>query len=130
MALYRAVKSYDESRGASFTTYAVACISNALVNFVKRYNTLCVPFGKTEEINDDIPESDTTDGIVFSNNLSNMLYVMKGFANLSENERNVLVMKLGGFKNKEISEKTGKTPKSVDNTLFRARKKLRDYLGL
>lgn len=130
MALYRAAKSYDASRGVKFTTYAAACMSNAMLNFVKRYNADRLSSGEMLELDaDKAADSETTEGVVFSERLSDML-CKKGFAGLSENERNVLVMKLSGLKTAQISKKTGKSPKSVDNTLFRAREKLRRYLEL
>lgn len=130
MALYRAAKSYDASRGVKFTTYAAACMSNAMLNFVKRYNADRLSSGEMLELDaDKAADSETTEGVVFSEQLSDML-CKKGFAGLSENERNVLVMKLSGLKTAQISKKTGKSPKSVDNTLFRAREKLRRYLEL
>lgn len=130
MALYRAAKSYDASRGVKFTTYAATCMSNAMLNFVKRYNADRLSSGEMLELDaDEAADSETTEGVVFSEQLSDML-CKKGFAGLSENERNVLVMKLSGLKTAQISKKTGKSPKSVDNTLFRAREKLRRYLEL
>lgn len=130
MALYRAAKSYDASRGVKFTTYAAACMSNAMLNFVKRYNADRLSSGEMLELDaDKAADSETTEGVVFSEQLSDML-CKKGFAGLSENERSVLVMKLSGLKTAQISKKTGKSPKSVDNTLFRAREKLRRYLEL
>lgn len=130
MALYRAAKSYDASRGVKFTTYAAACMSNAMLNFVKRYNADRLSSGEMLELDaDKAADSETTEGVVFSEQLSDML-CKKGFAGLSENERSVLVMKLSGLKTAQISKKTEKSPKSVDNTLFRAREKLRRYLEL
>ena len=48
---------------------------------------------------------------------------------LSESERQVLQYKLSGIGIPEISVLTGKKTKSVENTLFRARKKLKARLN-
>lgn len=47
---------------------------------------------------------------------------------LSDSERQILNYKLSGIGIAEISVLTGKKTKSVENTLFRARKKLRARL--
>ena len=44
---------------------------------------------------------------------------------LSQNERTVLYLFLSGLSYREIAERLGKTPKSVDNALQRVRHKLK-----
>ena len=51
-----------------------------------------------------------------------------GFAGLSGYEREVIELKLSGLMTRDIAKKLGKSAKSIDNTLFRARKKLREHI--
>lgn len=128
MALYRAAMSYDENKQASFSTYAAVCMNNAMVNFVNKYNA---SVGGMAPVGSDDVEAVSTagapDDIAFSEQFRQLLST-RGFAGLSETERKAVFLKVCGYKTSEISEKTGKSAKSVDNTLFRARKKLRSYI--
>ena len=130
MALYRAAVSYDENKGATFSTYASACMNNAMVSFVNKYNA-SVSSIVASDVDDGVIEGtasvQTAETEFFSEELKELL-ATKGFAGLSETERKTVFLKACGYKTSEISEKTGKSAKSVDNTLFRARKKLRSYI--
>lgn len=130
IALYKAAMSFDESKEASFSTYASVCMTNAMTNFVNKYNSTVSGIVKDEDdiaSRQDISSSDGTEDTAFSRQFRELL-ATRGFAGLSEAERKTVFLKVCGYKTSEISEKTGKSPKSVDNTLFRARRKLRSFI--
>ena len=131
MALYRAAISYDKSKGASFSTFASVCMTNAMISFVNKYNASVSRIISAEDVGDTVEGITSKNGepedSVFSRQFKQLL-ATKGFAGLSETERRAVFLKACGYKTSEISEKTGKSAKSVDNTLFRARKKLRSYI--
>ena len=124
MALYRAAMSYDEV-SASFTTYAVTCMTNAMITFAKKYNAQNA--GKAYDVSPEECTKADEAGVVTSVELDELL-AKDGFAGLSEYERRVMAMKLSGYKVGEIAKKLGKETKSVENTLFRARQKLRKHI--
>lgn len=124
MALYRAAMSYDE-KSAQFSTYAIACMTNAMITFSKKYKAQ-----NLVKAYDILPEE--CDGIMddasgLESELEQLLS-KDGFAGLSEYERRVMSLKLSGYKVGEIARKLGKQPKSVENTLFRARQKLKKHI--
>ncbi len=133
IALYRAVMTYDAAHGASFTTYARVCIRNAIRSFVRSFrkqqekqrNDLSLDDQKAEVLADaaDCPE----DRLLASEWMADIRSGMKEC--LSETERKVLNFRLDGLGTSEIAVMIGKDTKSVENTLFRARKKLRGYLA-
>ena len=123
MALYRAAMNYDEA-GASFSTYAVTCMTNAMITFAKKYNAQNA--GKAYDVS---PEdvSNEAPGVISAVELDELLS-KDGFAGLSSYERHVMALKLSGYKVGEIAKKLGKQTKSVENTLFRARQKLKKHI--
>lgn len=130
MALYRAAVSYDSTKGASFFTYAQACMTNAMVSFVNKYNASASTLAVTDDeggIVDVSTTRSTPEDEAFSIHLRELLST-RGFAGLSETERKTVFLKACGYKTGEISKKTGKSSKSVDNTLFRARIKLKNFM--
>ena len=122
MALYRAALSYD-GESAQFSTYAITCMTNAMITFAKKYASQ--NRGKAYDVSPE--ECEVEQGAVSSLELDELLS-KDGFAGLSEYERRVMSMKLSGYKVGEIARKLGKMPKSVENTLFRARQKLRKHI--
>ena len=124
MALYRAAMSYDEV-SASFTTYAITCMTNAMITFAKKYNAQNA--GKAYDVSPEDCGKQDESGVVTSVELDELLS-KDGFAGLSGYERRVMAMKLSGYKAGEIAKRLGKETKSVENTLFRARQKLRKHI--
>ena len=124
MALYRAALSYDENV-AQFSTYAITCMTNAMITFAKKYAAQNA--GKSYDLAPEDCESESVHGVVTALELEELL-AKDGFAGLSDYERRVMSMKLSGYKVGEIAKKLGKMPKSVENTLFRARQKLKKHI--
>ncbi len=128
IALYRACIGYDTNGGA-FSTYAGACIRNAMTDFASRY-------GKQKSAQsavslDDISQDKVSGGnvddeVAASVFLSSVLTSKE--AGLSVKERLILGKRISGETVAEISKSTGDSQKSVQNTLFRARTKLKRFL--
>ena len=111
-----AVKSYDASRGASFLTYVNICIRSKLLTAVK--NSLsAIPLDNGTSL------ERTADSDEVS------LYELVDYMNskLSKKELDTLRLFLSGYTYEQIADKFGTTVKSVDGTLQRARKKLKNY---
>ena len=133
MALYRAATSYD-GKTSEFSTYAGTCMTNAMITFASKYST-SVKHNDYSYSSQDLSDSDNnehkyqanTEDTVFAKEFSRMLS-MEGFAGLSDYERLVVEYKLSGLMTRDIAKKLGKSAKSIDNTLFRARKKLREHI--
>lgn len=135
IALYRAVCSYDEQR-SSFTPYAKVCIKNAMTSLMRSYTagSRLADDGVSLDDLESVGVSPVSDSSGMPENvliaeefLHELEKIMK--EELSETERQVLRYKLSGIGIAEISVLTGKKVKSVENTLFRARKKLRTRLN-
>lgn len=133
IALHRAVCKYDSDK-LSFITYAKTCIKNAMTSFVRAYcaenkiNVGSVSLDDSDNdyssfTSDDMTPEDTIIAKEFISELETAMATI-----LSESERTVLKYKLSGIGVAEISVIAGKDTKSVENTLFRARKKLKEYL--
>ena len=123
MALYRAAMSYDE-KSASFSTFAITCMTNAMISLSKKYKAQNL--GKDFGVSAEDCEGEASELIPYIE-LEEMLS-KDGFAGLSAYERRVLSMKLSGYKTGEIAKKLEREPKSVENTLFRARQKLKKHI--
>ncbi len=127
MALYRAAMSYD-GKSAKFSTYAVTCMTNAMINFSAKYKSTSGKDILSEDMGTfESGEAVVPGAIITERDLEEMLKT-EGFAGLSEYERRVMSLKLSGYKVREIAKKLSKESKSVENTLFRARAKLRAHI--
>lgn len=124
MALYRAAVNYDE-KSAGFSTYAITCMTNAMISFSKKY--MALNKGKVYGLDPEEYEGAISGSHDFSVETFDLLS-QDGFAGLSAYERRVMSYKLSGYKVGEIAKKLNKEPKSIENTLFRARKKLKAHI--
>lgn len=130
MALYRAALSYD-GRSAKFSTYAITCMTNAMITFSKKYkaDSDVVAYGK------DVEECGTgaatgSEGLGSSVSSVEIAELLESNTSggFSAYEKKVMSLKMTGYKVSEIAKLVGKEPKSVENTLFRARKKLKKLM--
>ncbi len=124
IGLYKAVLLYDSSVSA-FSTFATVCIRSGISDGLRRYQresslpSLEIP---TEDIPDKIagrPE----EVLMGKETLAALLEQVN--RTLSPMERKVFGLHLQGKKPSEIARFLGKEQKSVENTLFRARRKLK-----
>ena len=133
IALYRAVCNYNPTR-FSFITFARTCIRNAMISHTREYssdNKLSVnsiSLDDTDTENAFVAPDESPEEILIAKELISELHSAMS-ATLSESEYSVLEYKMLGIGAAEISVITGKDIKSVENTLFRARKKIKAYLS-
>lgn len=134
IALYRAVCSFDASR-SHFTPFAKVCIRNAMTSFMRSYQAeskLVSDRLSLDELQENglMIKSDGTDLPENSLLAEEFFRDIEHFfrESLSDSERQVMQCRLSGLGSAEIAVLTGKSVKSVENTLFRARQKLRDHL--
>ncbi len=128
--LIKAVNSY-KPYGSSFSTYATLCIKTSLYTAVKKYSgnsSLPLNQSASYEVLDKIGLSGKMpeDESIEKEGVKELKKLIE--SNLTENELSVLKLYLLGLSYEEISKKTGKNIKSIDNALQRARKKIEKCL--
>ena len=127
-----AVYAYDEASGASFSTFTGHCIKNRIISTIRAITSKKrVPLEMT------VPLEERADS------LSNDLSPEESFISreeveristlidneLTEKERIVFLLFLQGMRYEQIAAECNCTQKSVDGTLQRVRKKLREKLS-
>lgn len=139
IGLLKAINGYDENKTASFTTFAILCIKRQIITAIKSSNA-----GKNRILNMAMinPETEDTSNISYSNksfnfyNPEEIVMSKERFrelnrylkTNLSKMENEVFEYMLSEMTYTEIVEKTGRTPKSIDNSIQRIKKKLNRFL--
>lgn len=126
IGLYKAVLLYDPA-ASSFPTFARICMHSAVMDGFRKY---CKDHsaGEVAAISaEEIPagEAESPERI-FLGKEALLLLLRKVDEALSPMEREVFGLSLRGKKAREIASLLGKSPKSIENTLFRLRKKLYD----
>lgn len=141
IGLYKAIRDYDETKDASFRTFASMCINRQMCTAVTTSNrkkhsplngyiSLDMPVNsETEEENTKL--SDLLHSTVEQNPEKIFIdkertdFIESKIGNvLSSYERQVLLLQLEGLDYIKIAERLGKSAKSVDNALQRIRNKL------
>ena len=129
LALYRASLSFDLSQSeVEFGLYAKICINNALSSFLRLWLR-----GKSElPLSDDwIGEGDQGEGdparrLMEEEAVQLLLAHIRRV--LSPFENRVWNLHMAGYSNKEIGRALGKEPHSIENAVYRIRRKLRAEL--
>lgn len=122
-----AIGTYNKDAGASFKTYLNICVKNRLLSVIRKRSEKSVFFDKAISLS--IDDSD----MASSQSLEEQLIGEDGYkrifefidSELSEKERETLLLFISGLSYEEIADKTGTTVKAVDGKLQRARKKLK-----
>lgn len=143
IGLFKAIRSHNPERTASFRTYAVYCINNQIISAIKKANrdkhqllnnsfSLENKIGGNEEnpkINHILKASEDTDPEAFLLIKEVVEYIKDDTHNLfSDFESKVLREKIKGNSIKDISKKFHKSPRSVTNAVQRIKKKVVAYL--
>lgn len=138
IGLFKAVKSFEESKGVNFTTYATTIIERQLINVIKKTNRQKnSPLNNYVELNnqgaiftnDDkhffvAKELTTPEAKVLAQeNVKDMLLNISNA--LSPYEKTILEQYLEGFTYTQIAQNLHKSTKSVDNALNRIKNKLK-----
>ncbi len=132
LALLGAMHSYSPDRGASFPSYAAVCIRNRIIDTVKAYGSGrdALDHSLPGDLSDMEPDTfrrwvtspDPEDLVIRSDEAYGVLRRLRD--TLSGMERDILADYLSGMSYLEIAARCGKSPKSVDNTIQRIRKKM------
>ena len=124
IGLLSAIRSYDESRGASFETFAYICITNrmksAVSSAVKRTDTISL-----DESQESLDVKADPQEIVLSDDVAER-WLDAAVKKLSALEAKVLKYYLSGYSYRQIAAAVNASGKTVDNALCRAKNKLRD----
>lgn len=125
LALMNSVRTFDTNKSAGFMTYTSVCISNRMVNALKKSDRI----SKREEELDDkvLPYAHSPESILIEREAISEL--MEDIKYLSRLERDVFTLYIHGASYQDISNTLGVSQKSVDNALRRVRTKLRKRLG-
>lgn len=127
IALFSAINTYSEEKGASFATYASSCIRNGILT-ARRYarrkkHALLNDSVSIEQVQHTAaPELSPEQTVEMNERLSS---AMEGIATrLSSLERQVLLLFLEGASYSAIAKRLNISEKTVDNALQRVRAKL------
>lgn len=127
LGVLSAVKSYNAARGASFATYATVCARNCMLSVLRRVSSgKSVPAAASVSLEDSEIASDMLDlaeQMILKEEYSRLSSLIQD--ELSEKEKSVLKLYLGGSSYKETALLLGISEKSVDNALQRIRRKLK-----
>ncbi len=126
VGLFKAVLLFDSSL-SSFSTFARICMRSAISDGLRRYNRIQE---KGEAMEEDLISHDEDPEKMLMEKVSLQEIIKKMEDTLSPMERRVFGLHLGGKSSAEIASATGKNTKSVENTLFRARKKLSSLFSI
>jgi RNA polymerase sporulation-specific sigma factor len=125
LALFRAVKGFDELSVYRFKTYAVTCINNSMASAIKKHmknQNAELPLQEDEGQEPLQPE----DFVLEREGSAQLLLQIHSL--LSDFERRVLSLYLRGNSYLEIACALATTTKAADNALQRVRRKLRPEL--
>ena len=142
IGLLRAVRQYDPAKSASFATFAEICVTSQIISAIrsadriknKALNTsvsLNVPESEGIPLEDTLRanKADTPEEMLLLKDVT--YYILNNGDNVfSDFEMRVLNEAMKGYSYDQIAEKLGKTPKSIDNALQRAKKKINAYLKI
>lgn len=122
-----AVRTYDASKGVPFEAYAFVCMRNS-INTAAYNASGDIPVEDTSEVYQGLESAeDPLKQILTTERLNEVLNACE--VSLSEVEKTVVFFKASGMSYAEIGVKLGMTPKSVDNAVQRARRKLKDVFS-
>ena len=130
LVFYNSILAYDlEQNEVEFGLFAKICIHNALVSVLRSLKR------RTEEPIAQIPESlltvqdfdDPLSRMLERERLKSLYAVIR--KNLSALEYEVWQLYMSGRSSAEIADRLGTDQKSVNNAIYRIRKKLRDRLS-
>ncbi|MBR5641625.1 MAG: sigma-70 family RNA polymerase sigma factor [Firmicutes bacterium] len=133
IGLFKAVQTFDPEGGASFKTYRNICVRNQILNAIEAATAKKhVPLNSSESLDAlagaaDHLASDPEEQAVFKEAMA--LILSDEGKLLSPLEKQVARMLADGKNYREIAAAMDRSPKSVDNTIQRIRRKLKDFFN-
>lgn len=131
LAFIVAVYSFSDGKDCSFKTYASRCMRNRIITVLRALSSKKrVPYFLTVSIeeNPDLISAPSPEESFASQSGADYIHTVIENS-LTEREKKVFSFFLTGYSYEEIADRLGVTPKAVDSTLQRARKKLREKLS-
>ncbi len=140
VGLNDAIKNFNEVHDVTFYTYALKCINSRIISFIVKSGRL-----KNKILNDsvfvELYDSDKSNGygkeladnsynpeeVLFDEeSKKEILDIIDKY--LTDFEKEVINLKINGFKYKEIADITGRNVKYIDNCIQRIKNKIRERL--
>ena len=144
IGVFKAIRDYDEKKGASFRTFAELCIQRQIISAVKGASRMKhAPLNESVSLNRPVSDEDDGAGPLeelladeIDTNPEKMLLLREDMSYISQNiddilstlELQVWKMYVNGCSYREIAEKLDKTSKGVDSAIQRAKKKLAEII--
>lgn len=123
----RAVDTYDFSKGVPFEAYAFRCMQNS-IKTAAGISKKEIPMGGAQDFAEEADvKEDPLRQIIAGEHFSEVLNACE--LCLSDIQKTIVFLRAGGMSYEEIGDKLGISPKTVDNALQRARRKLRKVLS-
>lgn len=127
-----AVYAFDEKRGFAFSTLANSCIRNRIISAVRTISSKKqIPFELIIPLEDQSGfisgEQNPEESLISQSEAERINKLIE--AELTEKEKAIFLLFLQGLSYEQISVRCDCTQKSVDGTLQRVRKKLREKLS-
>lgn len=143
IGVFKAIRDYDERKGASFRTFAELCIQRQIISAVKGASRMKhAPLNESVSLNRPVVDDEnggTLEELLadeVETNPEKMLLLREDMNYISRNLEDILSglelqvwkMYVNGCSYKEIAEKLDKTSKGVDSAIQRAKKKLAEII--
>lgn len=141
IGLSKAIDTYNVNKNALFYTYAPICIESQMMTALKSANkkrnqslnsslsleglTECEIVNVNEIMKDEM--SDPSIKLIDKENLEEILETARNV--LTDFELKVFNLKIEGYDNTEISKRLNKNNRSIENTMFRIKQKLKSELN-
>lgn len=134
IGLIKAIRTFNENRNASFSTFANICIRGQIITAIKqsnsdKYKILNLNNEPEEEIDFKIKNNlSSPENILLGKELTELLrfYLSN---NLSFLEKQVFIYLCKEYTYIEIAKILNESPKKIDNTIQRIKKKIKQYLA-
>lgn len=140
IGLNDAIKTFQESKDAMFYTYALKCINSRIISYIVKLGRL-----KNKVLNSSIflEQNQQDESNSFGKNLADNSFNPEEILMneekkneileiidrvLNDFEKQVINLKINGFKYKEIADILGKDVKLIDNTIQKCKNKIREEL--
>lgn len=122
IALLKAEKTFDEERGVKFETYASHVIRNHLLDVLRKYKKSS---DEEEPLLPDVTDDESLEDKIERQRKLRLL--RKVWAECSDIERAIFKAYWHGHSYKEICDIFDVTPKKIDNTIQKIKKRVQSY---
>ena len=128
LAFYKAVDSFDFEKGAKFSSYADVCVTNRIKTIAAGLAKLNAERADEDPAENEIAVSEESPEKICVDKENSINFNKEIFSVLAPMEIKVFELYLDGMSYKNMAEHLGVSEKSVDNAVFRIRKKLKNLL--